>query len=197
MGKMAWLTLALAAFVQPVAAADDLISSQLVDQARHWQQKNRDDIAADLWRKLLRTSPGHPEALVKLGAIEARAGNIKEAEALYNRATQLAKPAIGLSELSTALRTAKGLRPDLPTPPALQEQQKPGPKNARTKRDEGPANKVVGPPATNPQPMATAKPAIAGASTTSTTKGNVNTAVGDPKLKFSTSLDLGNVKPRP
>ncbi len=66
----------LAALIAPALASDDLETSQMVDQARHWQKKRRDDLAAELWRKVLRFNPKHPEALAKLGAIEARASNL-------------------------------------------------------------------------------------------------------------------------
>ncbi len=74
--KLTCLTLAWATLVGPALAADDLETSQMVDQARQWQQKRRDDLAAEIWRKVLRFDPKHPEALAKLGAIEARAGNL-------------------------------------------------------------------------------------------------------------------------
>lgn len=119
MRKMAWFTLALASLASSAWAVDDLMSSQLVDEARQWQQKDRDDIAAGLWRKLLRANPKHPEALVKLGAIETRAGNIKEAEALFTRASQLAVVPAGLNELSATLAAIKGPPKDLPAPPML------------------------------------------------------------------------------
>lgn len=100
-----WLGLFLAgALLSPMGwAADDLLNSQMVDEARTWTQKGRDDLAAEVWRKLLRTNSRHPEALVKLGLIEAHVGNIKEAQALHQRAGQLAKPPKGLKELSTIL----------------------------------------------------------------------------------------------
>lgn len=100
-----WLGLFLAgALLAPMGwAADDLLSSQMVDEARAWTQKGRDDLAAEVWRKLLRTNSRHPEALIKLGLIEARVGNIKEAQALHQRAGQLAKPPQGLKELSAIL----------------------------------------------------------------------------------------------
>jgi tetratricopeptide (TPR) repeat protein len=107
MGKTIVLALALGALAQPARSADDLIASAIVDQAREWQQKDRDDLAAELWRKLLRANPTHPEALVKLGAIEVRAGNRRKAEELYARATKLAKPPVGLSQLSAALSAIK------------------------------------------------------------------------------------------
>lgn len=100
-----WLGIFLAgALLAPLGwAADDLLSSQMVDEARTWTQKGRDDLAAEVWRKLLRTNSRHPEALVKLGLIEAHVGNIKEAQALHQRAGQLAKPPRGLKELSAIL----------------------------------------------------------------------------------------------
>jgi len=74
--KLTCLTLAWATLVVPALAADDLETSQMVDQARQWQQKRRDDLAAEIWHKVLRFDPKHPEALAKLDAIEARAGNL-------------------------------------------------------------------------------------------------------------------------
>jgi hypothetical protein len=53
------------------AYAEDLMNSQLADQARQWQEKGRDDLAADLWRKILRADPKHAEARAKLLQIEA------------------------------------------------------------------------------------------------------------------------------
>ncbi|MBX9834543.1 MAG: hypothetical protein K2X65_00010, partial [Burkholderiaceae bacterium] len=53
------------------AYAEDLMTSQLADQARQWQEKGRDDLAADLWRKILRADPKHAEARAKLLQIEA------------------------------------------------------------------------------------------------------------------------------
>jgi Tfp pilus assembly protein PilF len=105
----AWLilTMALAPCARPVFAADDPALHQLIDQARYWQAKKRDDLAADVWRKILRADPNHPLALVQLGAIEARTGNTKDAEELYKRAAALAPPAAGLAELETALKVQR------------------------------------------------------------------------------------------
>lgn len=125
MNKMVWVAFALASFVPQVWAVDDLISSQLLDQARSWEQKDRNDIAADLWRKLLRTDPGHPEALIKLGLIEARMGNIKEAKAIYNRASQLEKPPLGLNQLQAVLGVDQVLSKNPPLPVDKQEARKP------------------------------------------------------------------------
>ncbi len=102
---MVLLMLALALGALPPAAwsADDLMASQWVEQAREWQRKDRDDLAAEIWRKLLRAEPKHPEALVKLGLIEARAGNFRLAKELYARAGRLPKPPAGLRQLSAVI----------------------------------------------------------------------------------------------
>ena len=94
----------LAMALLPATAADDATVQKLVEQARYWQQKKRDDLAADAWRKLLRTDPDNPLALVQLGTIEASLGNTKEAEELYQRAKGLKAVPLGLTELETALK---------------------------------------------------------------------------------------------
>ena len=107
MKKLAWLILALSSCAQLGWAADDPLAQRLIDQARYWQQKNREDLAADAWRKLLRAVPNHPMALIQLGAIEARAGHFKEAEELHARAAALTPPPPGLGELETALKLGR------------------------------------------------------------------------------------------
>ncbi|WP_158598102.1 tetratricopeptide repeat protein [Noviherbaspirillum saxi] len=171
MKKMAWLVPVLLPFAQPAWPADDLISSQMADQARTWQQKDRDDLAAEIWRKLLRTDPRHPEALVRLGMIEARAGNTREAEALYNRARRLPTPPAGLQELAAALGRSKASSE--PKPAAVTPKSEPlasrpaeainktttdkagSEKAASDKRSDAAANK---PAASKPTETAAAKP---------------------------------------
>ncbi|MEN9867037.1 MAG: hypothetical protein RL748_2627, partial [Pseudomonadota bacterium] len=97
------LSLALA-LCPPAWAAEDPTVQKLIDQARYWQQKKRDDLAADAWRKLLRVDPDHALALIQLGTLEARAGNSKEAQEIYQRAKTLKTPPPGLAELETALK---------------------------------------------------------------------------------------------
>jgi len=74
--KRTCVTLALATLVAAALAADDLETSQMVDQARQWHQKRRDDLAAELWRKVLRFDPKHAEALARLRAMEGRTDNL-------------------------------------------------------------------------------------------------------------------------
>ena len=105
---------------QPACAADDLMASQMADEARQWQQKDRDDLAAPVWRKLLRAAPRHPEALVNLGLIEARAGNLAQASALLARARQLPRTPAGLPQLDSAVdRLAKAKAPPAPVVAAV------------------------------------------------------------------------------
>ncbi len=64
--NLAWqISLALG-LVAPVWATDDLLTAKLIDEAHQWQQKNRYDLAANAWRKLLLAVPDHPEALSQL-----------------------------------------------------------------------------------------------------------------------------------
>lgn len=192
MRKMALLTLALASLARPVGAADDLMSSQLIDQARHWQQKDRDDIAADLWRKVLRADPKHPEALVKLGVIEARAGNIEEAVALYNRARQLTTPPAGLSELSAALKAVKGPPKNLLPLPIRKEPSKPVEEVAKTNLDKRVETKSASPHAIKSNQKAKIQSAASRVEERSR-----RTEINGLELKLSTSIDLVHVKPRP
>jgi tetratricopeptide (TPR) repeat protein len=98
------LALAVAPYAPLAWSADSPAVRQLVEQAQYWQQKKRDDLAADAWRKLLRVDPKHPLALVQMGSIEARAGHTKEAEKLLGRVRALDITTAGVSELETALK---------------------------------------------------------------------------------------------
>lgn len=122
---MVLFILALGSFVRPVWPADDLMASQLVDQARQWQQKNRDDIAAEIWRKVLRTDPSQGEALVELGLIEARANRREEARALLERANRIRPKANKLDRLAAAL-ARENAGDDKAVPPQKPERAKSG-----------------------------------------------------------------------
>jgi tetratricopeptide (TPR) repeat protein len=107
------LAVALATAFPAARAADDSSVQKLIDQARYWQQKKRDDLAAEAWKKLLRTDPNHPLALVQLGSLEALAGHSKEAEELYQRAKALNPQPVGIGELETALKVQKAAPTEL------------------------------------------------------------------------------------
>jgi hypothetical protein len=101
--KTVRLFLILVALTQAAWAAEDLMTSHLAGQARHWQTKDRDDLAAEIWRSVLRSEPAHGEALIKLGLIEAKLGNLREAVILLDQATRVSPKPRGLAELSAAL----------------------------------------------------------------------------------------------
>lgn len=80
--------------------AEDLLMLQMVEEARKWESKGQDELAAEIWRKLLATRPQHPEALVRLGLIEVRAGHMAAARGFYARALRLQSPVPGLKKLA-------------------------------------------------------------------------------------------------
>lgn len=206
--NLALIGVSFAALVQSALAADDLFSSQLVDQARGWQAKSRDDLAADTWRKLLLIDSKHPEALVKLGLIEARAGNLSEAQNLYNRANQLPKPPVGLSGLSALLNPAKEPVPvpaPKPAPPPIEEVTKPTPivkakqlmpqkviAPTLPSQEISPRKKTTRIAATPSQPLPTTKPRVS--VTTEYTKGAPSTGI---TLTASEMVKPAKSKPRP
>ena len=86
-----------------VAAADDLVTSRLRDEARLWQSKDRDDLAAEAWSRLLIGDAQHGEALVSLGLIMARSGDMVAAKEWYARASRLQRPPADLDTLAAAV----------------------------------------------------------------------------------------------
>ena len=107
MKKLVCLLFALGLGLADAWSADDAATRQLVGQAQYWQQNGRDDLASDAWKKLLRADASHPEGLVRLGLLEARAGRLAQAQELYQRATQLPSAPAGLAELETVLKSGK------------------------------------------------------------------------------------------
>ena len=87
--------------------AEDLLTSQMVDEARMWQSKGRMDLAEDIWRRLLITDARNGAALVGLAQIQIKAGRIAEAQALLARAARLTPPPAGLATASAQLRAAQ------------------------------------------------------------------------------------------
>jgi hypothetical protein len=204
--NLALICLSLAALVQPALGADDLFSSQLVDQARGWQAKGRDDLAADTWRKLLLIDSKHPEALVKLGIIEARAGNRPAAQDLYNRASQLPKPPAGLGGLSALLNPIKepAQAPKIPPPP-VEELARPTP-TVKAKELAQPRIITPTPPAKEISPRKqTTKIAVTSSKTLPTAKPQVSVVTEYTKGTTSPGITLtasemvkpSKSKPRP
>lgn len=98
----------LLAFPAACWPADDLLTSQMVDEARTWQSKGRMDLAGNTWRRILITHPEHLEALASLGALEAKAGNWSEARSLYQRAKRQGKSSLALTRLESLLKQNAG-----------------------------------------------------------------------------------------
>ena len=153
--KTVRLILILVALTQAAWAAEDLMTSHLVGQARHWQARDRDDLAAEIWRSVLRSEPTHGEALIKLGLIEVRAGNPREAAVLLEQAIRVNPKPRGLAELSAAL-SKEAPKTDSVVLPALkplspQTQAQPEPQAKESKPKTTPAKKTT--PATAPDAL--------------------------------------------
>ncbi|MCH8622854.1 cellulose synthase subunit BcsC-related outer membrane protein [Undibacterium sp. TS12] len=83
--KAAVLALLAVFFESETAFAETALTQQLKEQAQFWQQRGRDDNAADLWRKLLRIDVNNIDALMALSMLEAKAGNPEQAKAYFAR----------------------------------------------------------------------------------------------------------------
>ncbi|MFZ6770873.1 tetratricopeptide repeat protein, partial [Undibacterium sp. Di26W] len=83
------------------------MTQQLKEQAQFWQQRGRDDNAADTWRKLLKVDPANIDALMALISLETRAGNPEQAKTYFAklRGTQASSAQIRSAE--QALRGGK------------------------------------------------------------------------------------------
>lgn len=151
--KTVRLILILVALTQAAWAAEDLMTSHLVGQARHWQTKDRDDLAAEIWRSVLRSEPTHGEALIKLGLIEVRAGNPREAAVLLEQAIRINPKPRGLAELSAALSKEAPTTENsvLPAPKPLNPQTRAQPQAKESKSKLAPARKTT--PATAPDAL--------------------------------------------
>jgi hypothetical protein len=88
-------------------AAGDLVGRQLRDEARMWETKDRDDLAAEAWNRLLLGDPQHGEAMVSLGMIHFRAGDLATARQWYTRASRLRAVPRDLGKLASALAPAQ------------------------------------------------------------------------------------------
>lgn len=173
-----WFGLTLALLALPSRAGDDLYTTQIVEQARLWQHKNRDDLAANLWRKVLVVEPRHPEALMNLGAIEARAGKLASTAA--PEAPQKVGPTV--APASTAATRERPQRIDvLPEPPAK----------------DATAPRLPSSQAKKSRPASAAKLSNSTGQALDGTETKKPKAAGDNDLNFSTTLAPGQAKPRP
>ena len=78
---------------------------QLVEQARHWQQRGRADLAGQTWQKLLGVDPRQPDALYGLASQSVEAGRFEEAGAYLNRLRQVRPDHPGLGNLARQVQS--------------------------------------------------------------------------------------------
>ena len=78
---------------------------QLVEQARHWQQRGRADLAGQTWQKLLGVDPRQPDALHGLATQRVEAGRFDEAGAYLARLRQVNPSHPGLAALATQIQS--------------------------------------------------------------------------------------------
>ena len=89
------------------AAASAAAVRTLLDSARLWRQRGRDDLARAALAKLLGIEPGHREALRMLTAIEIEAERFGEAERLIARIERAAPGSPQGTELRELLAAAR------------------------------------------------------------------------------------------
>ncbi|WER47315.1 cellulose synthase subunit BcsC-related outer membrane protein [Cupriavidus sp. WKF15] len=100
------LMLALLTGFTTSSGAQDDATKALVDQARYWQARSRQDRAAEVWGKLLRLNPGQPDALYGMGIAELQAGRVQSARTYLERLQKAAPGSPLVSELRDQI--AKG-----------------------------------------------------------------------------------------
>ena len=86
-------------------AASSAAVRALIDQARHWQQRQRADLAAQAWQKLLGIDPRHPDALQGMASLSLDAGKFEEAASYVNRLRQARPDHPALARLGQQVRT--------------------------------------------------------------------------------------------
>lgn len=94
------------ALAGPALAQGNGALAVLLQQARHWQEQNRPDLALRSFERVLAADPRHAEALAGAAEAQAALGNRAEAEALLARLRQVAPGAPGLAGAQDALRGA-------------------------------------------------------------------------------------------
>lgn len=77
----------------------------LIDQARHWQGRQRPDLAAQAWQKLLAVDPRQPDALHGLAVLSTEAGRFDEATSYLNRLRQVRPDHPALATLTRQVQT--------------------------------------------------------------------------------------------
>jgi cellulose synthase operon protein C len=87
----------------PVPATNEA-QEVLVQQARYWQARERPDLAAEAWQRLLQSNPAHEEALYQLGLLAAGRGDSAAATRYLERLTTGNPASPQIAGLSLALK---------------------------------------------------------------------------------------------
>ncbi|MFZ6781048.1 cellulose synthase subunit BcsC-related outer membrane protein [Undibacterium sp. Ji83W] len=91
-------------FESETAFAQTALTQQLKEQAQFWQQRGRDDNAADTWRKLLKVDANNIDALMALSVLEAKAGNPEQAKTYFSRLRGTQASSAQIRNVEQALR---------------------------------------------------------------------------------------------
>jgi predicted Zn-dependent protease len=97
------LTILAACLEATAVHAETAQGRMLLEQAQYWQQRGRADLAADAWRKLLKTEPSNREALTGLAQYEADAGRTESARNYLNQLKQAYPGASEIARLESRL----------------------------------------------------------------------------------------------
>lgn len=86
-------------------ATSDPVLQQLLNNVEFWRARGDDDKTAEMWRKVLRSYPSYPQALVELSQYEARKGNKEKSKEYLDtlRRTHPDHPEIVRLERSTEM----------------------------------------------------------------------------------------------
>lgn len=101
LGAVAAATLAGPALAQSSGAV-----TVLLQQARHWQEQNRPDLALSAFERVLAADPRNADALAGAAAAQAALGNRQAAEALLARLREVAPGTVAAAGARDALRAA-------------------------------------------------------------------------------------------
>ena len=95
----------LSMYIESGAAfANSPLQQKLLEQAQFWEQRGRDDNAADAWGKLLKLDPNNIDALVALGMYEARNGHPEQAKIHLNKLRELKASQAQIRPVDEAIR---------------------------------------------------------------------------------------------
>lgn len=107
MRRLALIALVLAALAEPVHAQTSAAVQQLVENARYWQGRGREDKAIEAWGKVLAAEPASPEALVALTLHHARLDQIPQAREYLGRLKEAHPAHAEIPRLERALELGK------------------------------------------------------------------------------------------